>query len=77
MVAVQPQPWLRALITTTTTTTTTNNNNNNNNAVPLAVYLPTFIKRYEPPKRRGLCNKASHLLRSKSCLNSQEQGIVY
>jgi hypothetical protein len=30
MAAVQPEPWLWALITTTTTTTTTNNNNNNN-----------------------------------------------
>jgi hypothetical protein len=30
MAAVQPEPWLRALITTTTTTTTTTNNNNNN-----------------------------------------------
>jgi hypothetical protein len=29
MAAVQPETWLRALITTTTTTTTTNNNNNN------------------------------------------------
>jgi hypothetical protein len=31
MAAVQPEPWLWALITTTTTTTTTTNNNNNNN----------------------------------------------
>jgi hypothetical protein len=29
MGAVQPEPWLRALITTTTTTTNNNNNNNN------------------------------------------------
>jgi hypothetical protein len=39
MAAVQPQPWLWALITTTTTTTTTtnNNNNNNNNTIPCPV----------------------------------------
>jgi hypothetical protein len=30
MAAVQPEPWLRALITTTTTTNNNNNNNNNN-----------------------------------------------
>jgi hypothetical protein len=40
MAAVQPERWLRALITTTTTTTTTNNNNKNNN---LGVYMgPTM-----------------------------------
>jgi hypothetical protein len=31
MAAVQPEPWLRALITTTTTTNNNNNNKNNNN----------------------------------------------
>jgi hypothetical protein len=34
--AVQPEPWLWALITTTTTT---NNNNNNNNNIKNTIYL--------------------------------------
>jgi hypothetical protein len=42
MAAVQPEPWLRALIATTTTTTTNNNNTNNNtnSSSSAAIYFP-------------------------------------
>jgi hypothetical protein len=44
MAAVQPEPWLRALITTTTT------NNNNNN------YISTeFACRPKLELKRGIC----------------------
>jgi hypothetical protein len=44
MAAVQPEPWLRALITTTTTINNNNNNNNNNNiSTYLCLGLPNVL----------------------------------
>jgi hypothetical protein len=42
MAAVQPEPWLRALITTTTT----NNNNNNSKQYNLLSYISFKILSY-------------------------------
>jgi hypothetical protein len=43
MAAVQPEPWLRPLITTNTNSSSSNNNNNNNKVLKLIQQIDFYV----------------------------------